>query len=59
MELQQDDADVEFMEFDGTEGANTTASISTHTTLGSFAGHIQITVNGVKQWIVFTNDPSA
>lgn len=57
--LDQDDVDEEFIAFEGTSGADTTSSISTHATAGSLAGWAQILVNGSKRWIPFYNDPSA
>lgn len=58
LELDQDDADVEFIEFDGTEGADTSSSISTLTTSGAVQKHIQITVNGTTYWLAALANPS-
>lgn len=58
LELEQDDADQPFVEFDGTEAADTTASVSTLTTSGAVLKHIQCTINGTKGWIAFLDNPS-
>jgi hypothetical protein len=58
LELDQDDVDVEFVEFDGAEGADATSSISTRVGFGALGGWLQITVNGTKQWIAFYDDPT-
>jgi len=60
LELDQDDVDQPFINFDGTTGADTTSSVSTHGTSGATTDHIQIELNGAKAWIaVSTNNPSA
>jgi hypothetical protein len=58
LELDQDDTDEEFIEFDGNATTGAATSISTSTTSGSVQGHIQITVNGTKRWLAFYDDPS-
>jgi hypothetical protein len=58
IELDQSDESEEFIEFDGTEAATTTTSLSTLTTSGAVQGHIQITINGTKRWLAYSADPS-
>lgn len=57
--IDQNDTDEPFINFEGTSGANTTDSISTHGTAGTIQGWIQIEINGTKRWIPFYDDPSA
>ena len=58
--LDQNDTDKPFIDFQGTASANTTDSISTHTTSGATTHHIQVEINGAKAWIAAsTNNPSA
>ena len=60
MSLDQNDIDEPFIDFQGSTGANTTSTISTHNTSGATTDHIQIELNGTKAWIaVSTNNPSA
>ena len=58
--LDQNATTSPFFDFQGTTGANTTSTISTHGTSGATTDHIQIELNGTKAWIaVSTNNPSA
>jgi hypothetical protein len=58
--LDQADIDQPMIHFQGSTGADTTSSISTHGTSGATTDHIQISLNGTKAWIaVSTNNPSA
>jgi hypothetical protein len=59
LELEQDDIDQPFVDYDGTVGANSTNSISSFTTGNSVNGHIQIFVNGVKKWLRYYDNPTS
>ena len=50
--------DVGFIDFTATADADATSAISTFTTSGAIAGHIQIEINGTSQWLAFLDDPS-
>tara|TARA_Y100000310_G_scaffold62703_1_gene57990 strand:+ start:3852 stop:5261 length:1410 start_codon:yes stop_codon:yes gene_type:complete len=63
LQLEQDDADEQFIEFDGTSAADSSASLSSlH---GTFPNHtnandgwIRISVNGTDKWIPFFATPA-
>jgi len=50
--LDQGDADQEFIRFDGTSAADSSASVSSSTdTGGSKVGAIRVNINGTDRWI--------
>ena len=52
--LDQDDADQEFIYFDGTSAADSTASLSSSTaSAGGKQGAIRVSINGTDRWIRF------
>jgi len=52
LELQQDDVDDVFIEFDGTSAADSTKSISSSTATASAKfGAVRISINGTDKWI--------
>jgi hypothetical protein len=54
LELDQDDIDVEFIEFDGTSASDGSRSLSSNTgTAAGKAGAIRVTINGTTRWIRF------
>ena len=57
LELQQEDEDVEFAEFDGTAGSGGANSLDTSTgESGACGGKIRITVNGTTKWLRYYDD---
>jgi hypothetical protein len=59
LELDQDDIDQPFIDFDGQISANATDSISTLGTPGAISHWLQIDIEGVgKRWIAAYQDPS-
>lgn len=57
LELDQDDTDVEFIEFDGASAGDASANITTLTT-GAQTGMLRVTVNGATRWIPFVTTPA-
>jgi hypothetical protein len=52
--LDQDDADQEFIYFDGTSAVDSTASLSSSTaSAGGKQGAIRVSINGTDRWIRF------
>ncbi|MEE8607211.1 MAG: hypothetical protein V3S55_06395 [Nitrospiraceae bacterium] len=58
LHLNQGTDDDGFIDFIATEDADATSALSSFTTQGAVAGHIQILINGTSQWITFRDDPS-
>jgi len=59
LELDQDDTDEEFIEFDGTSAASAAASISSWTSGNTIQGFVRVTINGTDRWIPFYDDPTS
>lgn len=57
IELDQDDTDQPFIEFDGASAGDLTANITTLTT-ESVVGHVRVSINGTDRWIAFSDTPS-
>ena len=53
LSLDQDDADQEFIYFEGTSASDQSSSITTDTSVGSLTGHIRINVNGTDFWLPY------
>jgi len=57
LELDQDDVDVEFIEFDGASASDGSRSLSSDTgAAGAVGGKIRVTINGTTKWIRFYDD---
>jgi hypothetical protein len=57
LELDQDDTDMPFIEFDGGSAGDLTTNVTTLTT-ENISGHVRVTVNGAVRWIPFSTTPS-
>jgi hypothetical protein len=57
LELDQDDLDMPFIEFDGASAGDLTTNITTLTT-ENISGHVRVTINGATRWIPFSTTPS-
>ena len=53
LELDQDDADEPFIKFDGSSASDTSANITTDTSIGSLTGYIRVDVAGTDRWIPY------
>ena len=53
LSLDQDDADQEFIKFDGTTASDQSSSLTTDTSVGSLTGHIRVNINGTDFWIPY------
>jgi hypothetical protein len=56
LELEQDDTDEPFIEFDGGSAGDLSTNITTLTT-ESVVGHIRVSINGTDRWIAFSDTP--
>ena len=53
LELDQDDADQPFVKFDGSSASDTSANITTDTSIGDLTGYIRVNVAGTDRWIAY------
>ena len=53
LELDQDDTDQPFIKFDGSSASDTSANITTDTSIGSLTGYIRVDVAGTDRWIPY------
>jgi len=58
MVLRKGTTDGGFFNFVATADADTTSAISTLTTSGAIVGHVQVELNGTKQWLAVLANPS-
>lgn len=57
LELEQDDVDEEFVEFDGTSASDGSRSLSSNTgESGACGGKVRVTINGTTKWLRFYDD---
>jgi hypothetical protein len=53
LELDQDDQDQPFTNYQGTSGSGVTTSVTTKTTTATIQGHVMIKVNGTEHWMPY------
>lgn len=59
LELDQDDTDQPFIEFDGTSAADAGSSLSSWTAGNTIQGFARVTINGTVRWIPFYDAPTS
>jgi len=59
IELDQDDDDEPFIEFDGTSEAGSSKNITTWTTGASLSGYVRVSINGTDYWMPFYSAPTS
>jgi hypothetical protein len=58
-QIDQNDADQAFIDYEGTSAANANNNISTWTTGNSVQGHVRVEINGVVRWMRFYDAPTS
>jgi hypothetical protein len=59
LKLEQDDADDEFIDFEGTTAANALQSISSLTAGNTIQGFFRVNINGTIRWMPFYDAPTS